>query len=63
MGTTYESLAKGTTVMFEYQGKIREGVVEGINRPTGNAFSAPTSYTIIYRRGQYTVPADSVLEF
>jgi len=63
MSTTHPSIAKGTKVMFEYNGNIREGVVrEGFSR-TSNDLSPTTAYCVIYRGGEYTVSADSVLEF
>ena len=62
MTTTHYFIPFDTKVMFEYDGKIREGVVRDVHRPTRNKFSAPTSYTVIYRRGEYTVSADAVLE-
>ena len=62
MATTYAFIPVGAKVMFEYNGNIREGVVEGVHRPTQNHFSAPTAYTVIYRRGQHTVRAVDVIE-
>lgn len=58
---TFPFIPAGTKVYFEVNGNIREGVVEGINRPTMNSFSAPKSYTVRYRGGQYTTPAADVL--
>jgi hypothetical protein len=59
MATT--RIPAGTKVMFEKDGKIREGVVEASHG--GNTLSTAVSYTIIYRRGQWTVPAGDVAEF
>lgn len=62
MTTTYSFIEPGTKVMLEINGKIREGVVRDVHRPTANQFSAPTAYTVIYRRGEYTVRATEVIE-
>lgn len=63
MAATYAFIPRDTKVMFEHDGKIREGVVRDVHRPTGNTFSEPSAYTVIYRRGEYTVSADAVLPF
>jgi len=63
MTQTFPYIPAGTKVMFtsNTDDKVREGVIEGINRRTANEFSAPTSYTVHNSRGQWHVSADEVL--
>lgn len=61
MSETFSSIPRGTKVLFQYHGKVREGVVrEGFSR-TANSLSPTTAYCVIYRHGEYTVNADDVL--